>query len=133
MLGCVNSPQRPEGARRRDSRNLAFTFSCMYLSLEAGLGLSSSRGEPRVGVRRAALQDPLQLLLVLLPLLRPVAATAVGQQPVHIGGGRRGDGVTDATLARLLSLLMNASLARGGPILLKIFCSSKFTKLHKAY
>ena len=26
-LGCVNSHPRPEGARRRDSRNLAFIFS----------------------------------------------------------------------------------------------------------
>ena len=25
--GCVNLPQRPQGARRRDSRNLAFIFS----------------------------------------------------------------------------------------------------------
>ena len=28
-LGCVNSPSWPEGAKRRDSRNLAFIFSCI--------------------------------------------------------------------------------------------------------
>ena len=28
-LGCENSPSRPEGASKRDSRNLAFTLSCI--------------------------------------------------------------------------------------------------------
>ena len=34
-LGCVNSPPpRSEGSRRRDSRNLSFVVSCMYVGSE---------------------------------------------------------------------------------------------------
>ena len=80
--------------------------------------MSGGRGElvlaaRRVRVGRAALQDPPQLLLVL----RTAAAADFGQEPVHVRGGRRGDGVSPAALAHLLSLLNNGNKWRALPIL----------------
>ena len=80
--------------------------------------MSGGRGElvlaaRRVRVRRAALQDPPQLLLVL----RTAAAADFGQEPVHVRGSRRGDGVSPAALAHLLSLLNNGNKWRALPIL----------------
>ena len=43
-LGCVDSSPLPQGGKRRDSRNLAFIFSCIsVLSLRRGRLLSSVR------------------------------------------------------------------------------------------
>ena len=38
------APPRPKGARRRDSRNLAFTFSCMSVDI-TGRGEEGRKGE----------------------------------------------------------------------------------------
>ena len=48
MIGCVNSPlpPRPEGARRRDSRNLAFTSYFMSVYVAVVFRSSGSLNQP---------------------------------------------------------------------------------------
>ena len=45
QLGCVNSPQRPEGARRRNSRNLAFRYMAERVGWSVGRSIRSFRLE----------------------------------------------------------------------------------------